>query len=347
MTDKPNLAKKGGANIPSSPACGQWETLLVDALDGLLRPEDEATFSNHMATCPECAELFEQARRGREWLEFLAPEPEVPAYLLDKILVGTGHAKTDKSIFNPADLIPAGAPASVLGSNVIPMPAAWQRPGITASLRRFAEPRLLMTAAMAIFSIGLTLSLTGVRISIVKLDLRPTAVRSALEKRIMTASTPIVRYYDHLRFVYELESRVKEMRRSSQGEGDQQNQAPRQNNGQPDGESHKKDGGSQLRPNDAPQQTVNPPMPLWGGDTIEAEIGPDRPGKLAGSEPKSSAEPASIGLQLPAAGLEEVSEVDLETKRHGVNTQAIRSQATELSETRVLAEPDRSTTCTA
>ena len=33
------------AHIPNSPACGQWETLLADALDGLLRPEDEATFS--------------------------------------------------------------------------------------------------------------------------------------------------------------------------------------------------------------------------------------------------------------------------------------------------------------
>jgi hypothetical protein len=32
-------------NIPSSPACGLWETLLADALDGLLRPEDEAIFS--------------------------------------------------------------------------------------------------------------------------------------------------------------------------------------------------------------------------------------------------------------------------------------------------------------
>ena len=24
--------------IPSSPACGQWETLLAEALDGLLKP---------------------------------------------------------------------------------------------------------------------------------------------------------------------------------------------------------------------------------------------------------------------------------------------------------------------
>ena len=50
----------------------------------------------------------------------------------------------------------------------------WQRPGFMASIRRFAEPRLLMTAAMAFFSIALTLNLTGVRLSAVRLaDLRP------------------------------------------------------------------------------------------------------------------------------------------------------------------------------
>src|ERR1035438_9923792 len=77
-------------HIPSSPACGQWETLLADALDGLLKPEDEATFATHMAACPACTAMFEEARRGREWLEFLSPEPEVPAGLLDKILAHTG-----------------------------------------------------------------------------------------------------------------------------------------------------------------------------------------------------------------------------------------------------------------
>src|ERR1035441_5276364 len=76
--------------IPSSPACGQWETLLAEALDGLLKPADEATFSAHMAVCPACAALFEEARQGREWLEFLSTEPEVPAGLLDKILAKPG-----------------------------------------------------------------------------------------------------------------------------------------------------------------------------------------------------------------------------------------------------------------
>ncbi len=69
------------ANIPNSPACGHWETLLADALDGLLRPEDEATFSSHMAVCPACTALFEEARRGREWLEFLSPGARSPGGL--------------------------------------------------------------------------------------------------------------------------------------------------------------------------------------------------------------------------------------------------------------------------
>jgi hypothetical protein len=107
--------------------------------------------------------------------------------------------------------------------------------------------------------------------------LRPTAVRSFLEKRIMTASTPVIRYYDHLRFVYEVESRMREMRRTT--EQDQQDQ-PKTAQPSPqggEGESHKKDGGSQLTPdkndpNQAPQQTVNPPSALWGDQMLEAQL---------------------------------------------------------------------------
>ena len=96
------------------------------------------------------------------------------------------------------------------------MPPAWQRPGFMGQIRRFAEPRLMMTAAMAFFSIALTLNLTGVRLTSLRLsDLRPTAIRSFMERQITMASTPIIRYYDHLRFVYEVESRMRELRRST------------------------------------------------------------------------------------------------------------------------------------
>lgn len=231
--------------IPNSPACGQWETLLADALDGLLKPEDETTFSSHMAICPACTALFEEARRGREWLEFLSPEPEVPEGLLDKILAATGPGQV------------AGYGLVTSSGATMPALQPWQRPGFMARIRRFAEPRLMMTAAMAFFSIALTLNLAGVRLSDLRLsNLRPTAIRLYMERQLTMASTPIIRYYDHLRLVYEVEARVREMRRSNQGEGTEQKQ-----NTQPvtPGESKqnapKKDGGSRVDP---PQQSVTP-----------------------------------------------------------------------------------------
>src|ERR1700722_9547223 len=90
MTERTHISS---SQVPGSAACGQWETLLADALDGLLKPEDEAIFTAHMAACPACTALFEEARRGREWLEFLSPEPEVPEGLLERILAQTGPGK--------------------------------------------------------------------------------------------------------------------------------------------------------------------------------------------------------------------------------------------------------------
>ena len=254
----------GSTHIPNSPACGQWETLLADALDGVLRPEDEKTFTGHMATCAACTALFEESRRGREWLEFLSTEPEVPEGLLDKILAATG----------PGQLAGYGL---VTGSNdVLPVPQPWQRPGFMARVRRFAEPRLMMTAAMAFFSIALTLNLTGVRLSDLRVsNLRPTAIRSFMERRLTMASTPIIRYYDHLRFVYEVESTMRQLRRTTEGtaqpQGGESNkqQKPQDN---PPGESKQnpahKDGGSRLDP---PQESVTPAA-NDSGDYLETSL---------------------------------------------------------------------------
>lgn len=246
-------------HIPTSPACGHWETLLADALDGLLRPEDEATFSAHMASCAACAALFDESRRGREWLDFLAAEPEVPSGLLDKILAqtGPGQAAGYGIVSNDAHGLPVTPGGIPLHKGHLPAVPAWQRPGFMGHVRRFAEPRLMMTAAMAFFSIALTLNLTGVRLSSLKLsNLRPTAVRSYMERQFTMASTPIIRYYDHLRFVYEVQSRVRELRRTTENEQPPQ---PQPNKPGGPGESKqnptRKDGGSRVDP---PQQSVSP-----------------------------------------------------------------------------------------
>jgi hypothetical protein len=262
--------------MPSSPACGEWETLLPDALDGLLSPDHEATFTAHMAACQACTALFEESRRGREWLEFLSPEPEVPAGLVDRILASTGtrHAASFP-LAADSELVPV-MPGAILAS-----PPAWQKPGLTGFVRRFAEPRLLMTAAMAFFSIALTLNMTGVRLTTLRLsDLRPMAVRSFMERQLTMASVPIIRYYDHLRFVYEVESKMRQLRGSTQegGEG-QSDQNSQPKNTQP-GESKQvpsgqnpphKDGGSRVDP---PQQSGAPAVwpPDSSGGFVETSL---------------------------------------------------------------------------
>jgi hypothetical protein len=209
-----------------------------------------------MAVCPSCTSLFEEARRGREWLEFLSPEPEVPEGLLDKILAQTGPGHTSEY-----KLATAG--------NVVPMPIpAWQRPGMMGRVRRFAEPRLLMTAAMAFFSIALTLNMTGVRLADIRLsNLRPTAVRSFMERRLTMASTPIIRYYDHLRLVYEVQSRMRELRQNSQGKQQQQRQTQPAAPGESKQNPNRKDGGSRVDP---PQQSGAPS--LRDSDYLETSV---------------------------------------------------------------------------
>ena len=259
--------------FPNSPACGAWETLLADALDGLLMPEDEAQFAAHKATCAACAALYEEARKGREWLEFLSPEPEAPAGLLEKILAHTapGHSAS----------MPVPALAG-LGSVPAFVPPVWQQQGFFARTRQAMQPGLLMTAAMAFFSIALTLNLTGVHLSTLRLaDLRPVAVRSYMERQLNMASVPIVRYYDHLRFVYEVESRVRQLRSESQGNGDE-NATPSGNQDQKQGQPvtpgetkqnpGKNDGGGRLDPQQPPDNSVAQPASGVMSDFVETSF---------------------------------------------------------------------------
>ncbi len=256
--------------IPASPACGLWETQLTDALDGLLSPQDEAAFNAHMGGCAACTELFDEARRGREWLQFLSPEPEMSEGLLDRILATTGPGH--RTFHEPIAALGAGviAPGMVI--------SAWQRPGFMGQVRRWAEPRLLMTAAMAFFSIALTLNLAGVRLTDLKLaSLRPTAVRAFMERRLTMASVPIIRYYDHLRFVYEVQSTMRELRGQTGDSENNQQQKQTPPAGAGESKRMEKGGGSRvdLPRQSSPQQSGKPaarPPQNDCGDYVEASL---------------------------------------------------------------------------
>jgi hypothetical protein len=191
-------ATPGGGGL----RCEEWEALLADALDGVLAPPEAAAFDAHSHSCPACGDLLAHARQGQQWLVYLHEEPEVPAGLLGKII--------DKTAAAGAMPVPTGV---VAGRAAAPAAAAlpWRR--------SFYETRVLMTVAMAFFSIALTLDMVGVRFNNIRLaDLRPSTIGSTLSRQFYGARGQVVQFYQNLRFVYELESRMRQLRRSEQAQ---------------------------------------------------------------------------------------------------------------------------------
>jgi hypothetical protein len=226
-------------------SCAECEAMLMDALDGVLTAKQQAAFELHIATCAECRQMLADARRGASLLDVLrSPRPEPSAALLERILAQTIGAQTigaqaigiqtsgaqtsglaapprsTASGISPLPAIDGAAldihsvvPISTAPANLLPFrPRPASRFSFRGMARTMMQPRLAMTAAMAFFSITLTLNLTGVHIT----DLRASDLTPAnLKHTFYHANASVVRYYDNLRVVYELESRVNELKRSS------------------------------------------------------------------------------------------------------------------------------------
>jgi len=217
------------ANAGGSQHCAQCEAMLTDALDGTLSKEEQAQFDLHMAGCASCSQMLADAQRGAAWLEMLRfPRPEPPVALLERILAQTSPAialpQNNLSIL-PAPVSNHSELATSVGAGITPAHTATVLPfrsRIAAAFRgkslnqSMLQPRLAITAAMAFFSIGLTLNLTGVRLNELHAsDLKP----SNLRRSVYQANAYFARYYDNLKVVYELESRVRDLQRADDNNG--------------------------------------------------------------------------------------------------------------------------------
>jgi Putative zinc-finger len=237
--------------------CEDWEALLADALDGSLMPADSASFKAHTETCAACMELLTRAKQGQEWLQFLVQPPVAPD-LVAKILARTSGAAAGGLIHSDAAL-----PIPVVA---IPM---WQR--MSVPMRRAAQPRMMMTAAMAFFSIALTLNLAGIRLSAVRLaDLNPSSVRTNLTRQFISSKVGVENYCYNLKIVYEMEARVRELKRSSDAEEAPVAVPEQSPAGSPKGSAHKSNGKSENPRNPEPHAS------LWG-TSVEASMQIDRP----------------------------------------------------------------------
>jgi hypothetical protein len=172
--------------------CSQFEALLADALDGVLTAEVQRDFDAHGRTCPLCGPMLAEAREGMLWLGTLE-DVEPPKNLVHNILAATSMAVT-----------PAGEPSQV---------RKVQTRGLLAG---FFRSRFATSFSMAFFSLSLTLTVAGVRISdFGKIDWHPSALRKALVLQYTHVESSVVRYYENLRLVNEVENRVRELRKAT------------------------------------------------------------------------------------------------------------------------------------
>jgi hypothetical protein len=148
-------------------------------LDAVRRSELEA----HQRECSACAEFARDVAGAVAFLERV-PELEAPPELLAKI----------------AFQIPA---ESSLQTGFKAWILSWLQPLI--------QPRFAMGMAMTILSFSMLGRFAGIEVRQLKpSDLQPTKVWAAVDDRAHRAWGRAVKYYENLRLVYEVQTRLQE-----------------------------------------------------------------------------------------------------------------------------------------
>ncbi len=183
--------------------CNEFDLLLSDALDGVLTGTGLDRFQTHARGCKACGPLLAEAEAGRNWLQGLT-EVEPPASLVNNILASTSGVDTQRLRVTARSPQPRISwwehlQASLFESVFEP---------IWATVR---QPRFAMSFGMAFFALSVGLTVAGVKPA----DLRQISLRpSAIRRTYYSTQAKVVHYYENVRIVYEVESRVREIKRT-------------------------------------------------------------------------------------------------------------------------------------
>jgi hypothetical protein len=182
--------------------CHEFDSLVSDALDGVLTGAQLDTFHAHARTCSACGPLLADVTAGRNWLKDLT-EVEPPVSLVTNILASTTGVDTQRLRVN----VSASQPRVSWLERV----QAWASTAIQPVWGTIRQPRFAMSFGMAFFSLSVGLSVLGVKPA----DLRQVSLRpAALRHTYYNTQARVVRYYENIRLVYEVESRVRELKRN-------------------------------------------------------------------------------------------------------------------------------------
>jgi len=175
--------------------CADLENLLCDYLDGALPAGRAAEIARHLEVCPACAELARDAAAAVEFLGRVGPV-EPPPELVTRILYALPAARE-------AQRKQTGRLAGLLGKVFRPM----------------LQPRFAMGFAMTILSFSMLGKFAGISLrQLTPSDLNPVKLWQTVDDRLHRAWDRSVKFYESLRLVYEMQSRLREWTAQDQRE---------------------------------------------------------------------------------------------------------------------------------
>jgi hypothetical protein len=168
--------------------CADLEILLCDYVDGTLHAEQKSAVEQHLAECSSCAELAKDAAGAVAFMERVAVV-EPPPELLTRIMFELPAAKRAEK-----------APSRSLWAR---FKSKWIEPVL--------QPRFAMGMAMTVLSFAMLGRFAGIEVRHLKpSDLDPVKVWRTVEDNTVRTWDRVVKYYQSLRLVYEVQSRLKE-----------------------------------------------------------------------------------------------------------------------------------------
>ena len=173
--------------------CAELEILLCDYVDGTLRAEEKTALESHLTGCAACKQLTEDVMGVTAFFERV-PQAEPPAELLTRIL---HHAPMGP-----------GAVAERLPSDPSP---SWAKRMFGGLFQSWLQPRYVMGMAMTILSFSMLARFAHIEPRQLRpSDLDPVKVWQGIDDHSHRVYDRAMKYYDNLKLVIEIQSRLKE-----------------------------------------------------------------------------------------------------------------------------------------